>query len=173
MFQYQYTITQILKHQRPKSDIMSLQLNLIVIKKSGCDSLLLNDRPVLPTRLSFWMKKIRILFQNWAPCAYQAERLPKCFMNHEIMNIIAILLLNNNIISLDNGLHYVVVYGLHSNLLVNRRLLSSALMSTLRVVNIKTDFKIYFFSLEHEPTTAEIICRNNLQRVEEGNRNYD
>ena len=87
---------------------------LLIIKKSWCDSLLLNDRPVcvLPTRLSFWMKKIHILFQNWAPCAYQAERLPKCFINHEIMNIIAILLLNNNIISLDNGLHYVVVYSL-------------------------------------------------------------
>ena len=126
------TNTDIKRTQRQKNhkDI-SLQLKLLIaklliIKKSWCDSLLLNDRPVcaLPTRLSFWMKKIHILFQNWAPCAYQAERLPKCFMNHEIMNIIAILLLNNNIISLDNGLHYVVVDGLHSNLLVNRRWLS-------------------------------------------------
>ena len=35
--------------------------------------------------------------------AIKAGRLPKCFMNYEIMNIVAILLLNNNIISLDNG----------------------------------------------------------------------
>lgn len=149
---WKYKILQFTDMQRSylagPTDMMSLQLKLLIIKKSWCDSLLLNDRPVcvLPTRLSFWMKKIHILFQNWAPCAYQAERLPKCFMNHEIMNIIAILLLNNNIISLDNGLHYVVVDGLHSNLLVNRRWLSSALMSRLTVVNIKTDFRLYFFS---------------------------
>ena len=115
---------------------------------------------MLPTRLSFWRKKNHILFKNWAPCAYQAERLPKCFMNHEIMNIIAILLLNNNIISLDNGLHYVVVYSLQLYSQINSWIGAASRLLWCLGSQLRTLRQISRYIL----SVWNMSCRNNLQK---------
>ena len=118
---------------------------------------------LLPTRLSFWRKKNSILYENWDPCAYQAERLPKCFMNYEIMNIIAILLLNNNIISLNNGLHYVVVYiqicGWWDA--------DSGVCQWASEPHRQTHAQDIFLGEELEPTTAESISPRLQREAEE------
>ena len=81
------------------------------------------------------------------------------------MNIIAILLLNNNIISLNNGLHYVVVYiqicGWWDA--------DSGVCQWANEPHRQTHAQDIFLGEELEPTTAESISPR-LQREAEDER---